>query len=251
MSYSTIEVRREGSTGWITLARPAVKNALSARSFDEIREAVASHCADPEVTTLVLTGKGGVFSSGRDFKDRDVPADFEARRSQVFLELEYCPKPTIAAVSGYAITGGFTLALACDLIIAAEDAVFQDNHAMIGAITLRASRLVEAVGPRKAMEILFTCRRVSAQDAYQMGLVNKVVPANRLEAEAAEMADLINRNQPNALKAIKHVVNDVIRRDQQHLLELEELEKRRFNDLAPERGALDRGLAQLSKPEHS
>jgi enoyl-CoA hydratase len=246
MSYATIEVRRQGATGWIMLARPEVKNALSARSFDELRDVLTKLTADDSVATIVLSGKGGVFSSGRDFKDRDVPADFEERRSHAFAALEYCPKPTIAAVAGYAITGGLTLALACDIIIAAEDAIFQDTHAKLGIITLRASRLVEVLGPLKAKELLFTCRRVTAQEALAMGLVNKVVASARLEAEAEEIAAQISRHDPAVLKAIKHVINKVVRRDQLRLLDLEELEKRRFSELAPESRGLDRGIDDLS-----
>ena len=246
--YSTIEVKKEGRTGWIWLARPEVKNALNARFFDEIHAAVADLAADPEIGSLVLIGKGGNFSAGRDFKDRDVPVDFEERRASAFSALEYFPKPTIAAVAGYAVTGGMTVAMACDMVIAAEDAIFQDTHAKFGIISMRASRLIELVGLQRAKELLFTCRRVGAQEALAIGLACKVVPADRLEAEARDMAATINGHDSVALGAIKRVINDVVRGEQKRILDLEELEKRRFSDMRPEAKGLDRGLDHLRSP---
>jgi len=237
--YRTIELRRDGKTGWLTLNRPQARNALSARVFDELHHAVDELAADPEVAVIILSGNGNVFSSGRDFRDRDVPADFEDRRSRAFEALEYCPKPTIAAVAGYAITGGLTLALACDMIVAADDAVFQDTHAKLGVITLRASRLYEVLGPMKTRELLFTSRRVGAQEALDMGLVNRVVPAAQLAQAAQELAAQISVHSPRALRAIKEVVNRVIRADQARLLELEELAKRRYSEQHTEQDALD------------
>lgn len=238
MSYSTIEIHKDAKAGWLKLNRPKAKNALSALSFDELHRAIDELVADDDIAVIVLMGNGGVFCSGRDFRDLDVPADFEDRRTRAFAALEYCPKPTIAAVAGYAITGGFTLALACDIIIAAEDAIFQDTHAQLGIITLRASRLYEVLGPLKTKELLFTSRRVTAPDALAMGLVNRVVPKDQLEFAATEMAGEISRHDPKAMRAIKAVVNEVIRKDQAGLLELEELAKRRFSDLRPEKSTL-------------
>ncbi len=238
MNYTTIEVNREGRIGWLRLNRPKAKNALSVQSFEDIHRGIDELAADEGVGVIVIIGNGGVFSSGRDFRDPDVPPDFEDRRSRAFHAVEYCPKPTIAAVAGYAITGGLTLALACDLIVAAEDAVFQDTHAQLGIITLRASRLYEVLGPLRAKELLFTSRRVTGADALAMGLVNRAVPADQLEATAGALALEIARHEPGALRAIKSVINDVIRKDQQGLLELEELAKRRFSDLKPEQGSL-------------
>lgn len=248
MNYTTIEVKTENGTGWIVFSRPQVKNAFSVRTFSEVHEALEQLTQDDAVRTIVLMGKGGNFSSGRDFKDpEEVPPDFEERRSQVFNALEYCPKPTIAAVAGYAITGGLTMALSCDLIIAAEDAILQDTHAKIGAITLRASRLYEALGPLRAKEVLFTCRRVTASDALAMGLVNKVVPNDELERAASAMAAEINRHDPAVIAAIKKVINKVIRYDQLRMLDLEEFEKRRFNDRVPEQKAMAQGRDGIAK----
>jgi len=238
MSASAVESRREGRVGWIRLNRPEVKNALSAASFEEIHRAIEAFDNDDDVGVIVVIGNGGVFSAGRDFRDTEVPPDFERRRTRAFEALEYCSKPTIAAVAGYAITGGLTLALACDIIIAAQSAVFQDTHAHLGVITLRASRLYEALGPLKCKELLFTSRRVSAQDALAMGLVNQIVPDEALEVAASTMADQIARHDANVLRAIKAVINEVIRRDQRNILDLEELAKRRFEDGRPERASL-------------
>ncbi|MFA5490455.1 MAG: enoyl-CoA hydratase/isomerase family protein [Candidimonas sp.] len=245
MSYSTIKVRREGETGWVLIARPEVKNALNVRFFDEIHGAVSDLAQDESVRTIALMGEGGIFSAGRDFKDREVPPDFEERRARAFSALEYCAKPTIAAVSGYAITGGLTLATACDLIIAGEDAVFQDTHASFGITSMRASRLVELVGLQRAKELLFTCRRIDAREALAIGLVCKVVPPDRLESEARAMAAGINGHDQMAVRAMKQVINEVVRKDQKGILDMEELYKRRYHDLRSENSGLDNGLAYL------
>jgi len=245
MNYSTIEVKRSAGTGWILLARPEIKNALNARFFDELQHAVDELSADDAIRVLVLMGKGGVFSAGRDFKDREAPPDFEERRARAFSAVEYCAKPTIAAVAGYAVTGGLTLATTCDLILAAEDAIFQDTHAKFGVISMRASRLVELIGLQRTKEMLFTSRRVSGREAAEIGLATRVVPTDRLEAEAAELAATIGALDAFAIRAMKRVINDVVRQDQRRILDLEELEKRRFHDLLSENKGLDRGLQHL------
>ncbi|SHH64357.1 enoyl-CoA hydratase/isomerase family protein [Pollutimonas bauzanensis] len=241
-SYETIEIRKEGKIGWLLLNRPQVKNALSALTFQEIHRGIDDLVAEPDIVVIVLSGNGGVFSSGRDFNDRDIPPDFEDQRSRAFAAVEYCPKPTIAAVAGYAITGGLTLAISCDMIIAAQDSIFQDTHAKLGVITLRASRLYEVLGPMKTKELLFTSRRISSHEALAMGLINQVVPAAELEQAARALAEEISRNKPEALLAIKQVVNQIIRRDQAQLIELEELAKRRYSDLYSEQHSLDASL---------
>jgi len=174
-----------------------------------------------------------------------VPPDFEERRARAFCALEYCEKPTIAAVSGYAITGGLTLATTCDIIVAGEDAVFQDTHARFGIISMRASRLIELIGLQRTKELLFTCRRIDAMEALRIGLVCKVVPPDQLENEARSLAATIGRHDKNAISAMKHVINAVVRDDQRRILDLEELAKRRYHDLISENAGLDRGLDHL------
>ena len=133
MPYTALEVRRENGTGWIVINRPETKNALNVAAFYELREAVAELEADATVRSIVVMGKGGNFSSGRDFRDKTpLPPDFEEQRTAAFNALEYCTKPTIAAVAGWAITGGMTIMMSCDIVIASEDAILQDTHAKIG-----------------------------------------------------------------------------------------------------------------------
>ncbi len=247
MSYTTLEVKKDQGTGWIIFNRPQSKNALTVASFYEVHQAIDEMTQDDAVRSIVLMGKGGNFSSGRDFKDTsEVPPDFEERRNDAFTALERCPKPTIAAVSGYAITGGLTMVLSCDMVVAADNAILQDTHAKIGAITLRASRMYELLGPMRTKEMLFTCRRIGAAEGLAMGLVNKVVPAAELEQAAADMAAEINRHDPVVISAIKNMINKVIRQDQFRLLDLEELEKRRFNELVPEQSAMAKGREGLA-----
>lgn len=245
MSYTTIKVRREDATGWVLIARPEVKNALNVRFFDEMHSAVSDLAQDESIRTIVVMGEGGIFSAGRDFKDREVPPDFEERRARAFCALEYCGKPTIAAVSGYAITGGLTLATTCDLIIAGEDALFQDTHASFGITSMRASRLIELIGLQRSKELLFTCRRIGAQEALAIGLVCKIVPPEQLESEARALAATINGHDQTAVRAMKQVINEVVRKEQKNILDMEELYKRRYHDLRSENSGLDKGLDYL------
>jgi enoyl-CoA hydratase/carnithine racemase len=248
MNKPAVVVRKDNGMGWIVLSRPQVKNALSVASFDGIRAGIEELSLDPDVRVIILIGEGGNFSSGRDFKDSNVPHDFEERRNSAFNAVEYCRKPTIAAVRGYAITGGLTLAISCDIIIASENAIFRDTHAIIGAITLRASRLFEVLGPLKTKELLFTSRAITAREAMEMGLVNRVVADADLERTATEMAVEISRHNPSVVAAIKGVINDVIRSEQVRLLDLEKLEKSKFNQVHPEGEAMDRGLQGIKVP---
>ena len=125
----------------IVINRPETKNALNVAAFYELREAVAELEADATVRSIVVIGKGGNFSSGRDFRDKTpLPPDFEEQRTAAFNALEYCTKPTIAAVQGTCSAAGMMLACMCDLIVAADDArflqVLQDVQA--GRLTCRA-----------------------------------------------------------------------------------------------------------------
>jgi naphthoate synthase len=200
----------------VTINRPERYNSFRGQTVDELVDAFRFAWAQRDVRSVILTGAGDkAFCTGGDVKQRAETGDYGPTRSG-FIDIDYLhrvirevPKPVIAAVNGFAIGGGHVLHVLCDLSIASESAVFGQVGPRVGSFdagwgTVYLSRLV---GERKAREIWFLCRRYSAQQALDMGLVNAVVPADRLldeaRAWAAEMAAL----SPTALKFCKYSFN--------------------------------------------
>src|SRR5215212_10248069 len=201
----------------VTIDRPAVRNAFRPQTVMEISNALECAREDTEVGVVVLTGEGPLaFCSGGDQRVRgdsgyltDPAAGKRAvgrfHVSDLHVQMRRLPKPIVAMVAGYAIGGGHVLHLVCDLTIAAENATFGQVGPRVGSFDggFGASVLAELVGPKKAKEIWFLCRRYPAEDALAMGLVNTVVPLEELEEEAVqwcrEMLDL----SPFALRLLK------------------------------------------------
>lgn len=200
----------------ITINRPQRYNAFRGRTVDELVEAFRFAWAEDRVRSVIFTGAGDrAFCTGGDVKQRAETGDYGPTRSG-FIDIDYLhrvirevPKPVLAAVNGYAIGGGQVLHVLCDLSIAAEHAVFGQVGPRVGSFdagwgTVYLSRLV---GERKAREIWFLCRRYSAEEALEMGLVNKVVPAEDLLTEAKAWASEIAALSPTALKFCKFSFN--------------------------------------------
>ncbi|WP_329242925.1 enoyl-CoA hydratase [Streptomyces sp. NBC_01478] len=201
----------------ITLNRPEVANAQNAVLLDALDVAWSRAAADEEVKVILLRGNGKHFSSGHDLKDR-WPAPNEITLEWIYSAesrryLEYTlrwrnvPKPSIAAVQGKCIAGGLMLCWPCDLIVAAENAEFSDPvvHMGIGGVEYHGHTW--ELGPRKAKEILFTGRAVTAEEAEQVGMVNKVVPLDQLDTEAMQLAQRIAQMPSFGLRQAKRAVN--------------------------------------------
>ena len=194
----------------ITLSRPERLNALGVAMTEALLEALGGA---GDATVLVLRGAGRAFSAGADLKERRAMGA-DARRAHnrainaAADALAALPMPTIAALNGLALGGGCELALACDLRIASADAVIGLTEARIGAIPGAGGtqRLPRLVGTAAALEMMFTAEPVAAPRALAMGLVNQVVPAERLEAEVARIAALIATRAPGAVALLKRVV---------------------------------------------
>ncbi|HKS98609.1 MAG TPA: enoyl-CoA hydratase [Rugosimonospora sp.] len=205
----------------ITLNRPEVFNAQNAELLDELDAAWTRAVADDEVRVIVLRAEGKHFSSGHDLKDRSWPAperitldwiyQAESRRYLEYtLRWRNAPKPSIAAVQGLCIAGGLMLCWPCDLIVAADDARFSDPVAMMGIGGVEYHGHTWELGARKAKEILFTGRALSAQEAEQAGMVNRVVPRDRLDAETRALAERIATMPPFGLRQAKRAVNQTL-----------------------------------------
>ena len=200
----------------VTINRPQVRNAFRPLTVTEMIDAFADAREDLGVGVVILTGAGTeAFCSGGDQKVRGdagyVGADKVPRLNVLDLQhlIRYIPKPVIAAVAGYAIGGGHVLHLVCDLTIAADNARFGQTGPRVGSFDAGygAGLLARTVGQKKAKEIWFLCRQYDAQEALAMGLVNTVVPVDRLQDEAISWAREILALSPTALRFLKASFN--------------------------------------------
>jgi naphthoate synthase len=205
----------------ITIARPEVRNAFRPRTVIEISRALEDAREDTDVGVIILTGEGpDAFCSGGDQRvrgDSGYLNDDEAGRAGVgrfhvtdlHIQIRRLPKPVVAMVAGYAIGGGHVLHLVCDLTIAADNARFGQVGPKVGSFDggFGAGLLANLVGPKKAKEIWFLCRQYSAQEALEMGLVNTVVPLERLEDETVGWCNEMLALSPFALRLLKASFN--------------------------------------------
>lgn len=192
----------------ITIDRPARRNALSWSVVRQLRAAVGMAKQDPEVRVVVLTGAGDqAFCAGADLGNMAEGAEFTALHedrgelAELFRDLYALGKPTIARVRGFALAGGFGLALACDLVIAADDAVFGTPEIDVGLwphmITVP---LIRTMAPKRALELMLTGRRVDAAEADRLGIVTRVVPVGALDDTVDALAQALAAKSPTAMR---------------------------------------------------
>ena len=200
----------------ITINRPEVRNAFRPQTVSEMSEVFRLAEADRSIGVIFLTGQGEkAFCAGGDQKIRGHAGyqDDTGRETLNVLEFQRqirrCPKPVVAMVAGYAIGGGHVLHLMCDLTLAAENAVFGQTGPKVGSFDggFGASYLARIVGQKKAREIWFLCRQYSAQEALEMGLINRVVPLDQLEAETIQWCREMLEKSPVALQCLKAALN--------------------------------------------
>lgn len=215
-NFTDVLYEVEDGLAWITINRPDRYNAFRAQTVDELVLAFKKAWADDAVGTVALTGAGDkAFCAGGDQKQRNETGDYGPSISGLF-EIESLhrvmrdiPKPVIAAVNGIAIGGGHVLQVIADLSIAADTATFGQNGPKVGSFDagLGSAYLARVVGEKRAREIWFMLRRLSAQEALEWGLVNQVVPAAELRSEVKKWADTMNSYSPTALKVLKQSFN--------------------------------------------
>ncbi|NWJ48092.1 MAG: 1,4-dihydroxy-2-naphthoyl-CoA synthase [Chloroflexi bacterium] len=200
----------------ITINRPEVHNAFRPDTLFELSEAFKDAHEDPNVGVVLFTGAGGkAFCSGGDQRVRGVGGyvgkDGVPRLNVLELQrqIRVMPKPVIAVVAGYAIGGGHVLHVVCDLTIAAENAIFGQTGPKVGSFDggFGSSYLASIIGQKKAREIWYLCRQYNAQEALQMGLVNTVVPLEKLEEESIQWALEMLDKSPIALRFLKAAFN--------------------------------------------
>lgn len=212
MTDETIIYEKKDKIAYITLNRPAVMNALNRQTYQRLAEVWNDFRIDPDVWVAIVTGAGDkAFSAGADLKDRfvkgrqDTLDEFWTSSPQGRLSDLEMWKPVIAAINGYCLAGGLELALCCDLRIASENASFGMSEVLRALVPGGGGvqRLPRQIPYVKAMEMLLTGDRIDAQEAYRIGLINKVVPLPQLMPAAVEMATKITNNGPIAVRAIK------------------------------------------------
>lgn len=217
MTFKFIEIENEGAVRRIWLNRPEKRNAQSQELLQELDDAFVAADRDASVRAVILAGRGAHFSAGHDLDDapRFVAGsiedhyDYEAR-----FYIEYClriwdlRKPVIAQVQGAAVAGGFMIANVCDLIVASDDAYFADP--VVQTMASAATEILShpyTMGLRRAKEFLYLGEKMGAEEAYRIGMVNKVVPKEKLAEEAMAMAQRIASGAPFAMQLLKRSLN--------------------------------------------
>ena len=215
MQYETIKLSVDGPVATLTLARPQVLNAISPAMIEEMGHALGQVATDRAVKALVVRGEGRAFCAGADLVAMEAAfADDGALRAylqsfnRVLFALEELPVPVIALVHGHALAGGLEVLLACDLVLAAEDARIGDQHVNYGLMPGGGStqRLPRRIGNQKAMELLFTGRWLTGQQAVAAGLALRAAPAEQLDDELARLLADITSKSREALGWIKAAV---------------------------------------------
>ena len=195
----------------LRLNRPEVRNALSPELREELRDAVLSLDADPQVRAIVMTGGETIFAAGADIRSLvdTGPAEMMARDDEAnWAALRQCSTPIVAAVNGYALGGGCELAMHADIIVAAENASFGQPEVQLGIMPGAGGvqRLARAVGKFRAMQLLLTAERLSGREAFEAGLVSEVTAPDLTIPRAIEIAARIAAMPPRAVREIKTVL---------------------------------------------
>lgn len=227
-TFQSLIVETIDAVALVKLNNPDSLNALSADIKADLIELLTGLKTDDSIRTVVITGEGKAFCSGGDLKAQPAASVVEGRRRikklhELVRALRDLEKPVIAAVNGFAVGAGMNLALACDIIIAADKAKFSEIFINVGLVPDAGGLffLPQLIGPMRAKELCFTARRIDAEEALRLGLVNKVVPQEKLIEEAMEMAQTISRGPMVSVAYIKRIINKSAEWDFDTLLEVE------------------------------
>lgn len=212
MEFVKVTFTNHPGVALVQLNRPGELNALNLQLMQELRDALKSLDDDPEVRVIVVTGNDQAFAAGADIKQMAENGAIDMLKIDQFKtwdQIKKIQKPLIAAVSGFALGGGCELAMTCDIIIASESAKFGQPEIKIGVIPGAGGtqRLTRAIGKSRAMEMVLTGKFISANEALNYGLINKVVPVESYLGEATKIAGTIAKMSPVAVRLAKESVN--------------------------------------------
>ena len=213
MSATNLIIENKGGVSTITLNRPKALNAFNMELLGALDQAMTAAAEDEAVRVVVLTGEGRAFSAGVDLKmlaagdtsGGSIDGSLNDLARNIIQTIETMAKPVIAKVNGFCFTGALEIALACDLIVASDEAVFGDTHAKVGIRPTwgMTQRLPRAVGIRMAREMAYTARSISGTEAAAIGLANYSVPHEALDAKVAELTDAMVANSAGSIAAYK------------------------------------------------
>ncbi|KGN47460.1 probable enoyl-CoA hydratase 1, peroxisomal [Cucumis sativus] len=225
-SENLILVNRESNgIAFITINRPKSLNSLTKHMMADLAHAFKSLDRDDSVRVIILSGSGRAFCSGVDLTAAEdvFKGDVKDVESDPVAQMELCRKPIIGAIAGFAITAGFEIALACDILIAAKGAKFIDTHARFGIFPSwgLSQKLGRIIGVNKAREVSLTAMPLTAEEAEKRGLVNQVVEGSELLKKAREVAEAILKNNQDLVVRYKSVINDGLKLDLGQALTLE------------------------------
>ncbi|CAI9118890.1 OLC1v1020517C1 [Oldenlandia corymbosa var. corymbosa] len=221
-----ILVTREPSgIGLITINRPKSLNSLTRQMMVDLAKAFKSLDSDESIRVIILCGSGRSFCSGVDLTAAEdvFKGDVKDMETDPVYQMERCKKPIIGAINGFAVTAGFEIALACDLLVASKDAKFMDTHARFGIFPSwgLSQKLSRVIGPNRARETSLTAAPITAEQAEWWGLVNHVVEGSELLKKARQTAEAIIKNNQDMVLRYKRVINDGFKQDLVHALALE------------------------------
>ncbi|WP_340372956.1 enoyl-CoA hydratase-related protein [Peribacillus sp. FSL E2-0218] len=220
---STVIYEVNNQIGYITVDRPEVLNCFDYETLSELKEVIDAVHLDGDIRVVIFTGAGEkAFSAGADLKERKSLNDSEVRRNvkmirDVFASIAELPQPTIAAVNGYALGGGFEWLLSCDFAIAAEGVslgLTETSWAIIPGAG-GTQRLPRLIGEMKAKELIFTAKKLTAEEALQLGILLKVVPREQLRSACEGLAAAIMKNGPIAVTQAKYAITQGMNTDLQ------------------------------------
>ncbi len=224
--YETARYDVAGPVATLTIDNPEKRNALAWNTLAQLRDGLALAKADPGVRVVILTGAGDrAFSAGADLSGMAAGAGHialhEARGElgRFFDDIWALGKPTIAKVRGYCLAGGFGVALSCDIVVASTDALFGTPEIDVGIWPMMITvALVRSMPPKKALELMMTGRRLTAQEGERIGFVNRVVAPDELDGAVADLATTLARKAPVAMKLGRDAFYDVLDLDARHAL---------------------------------
>jgi enoyl-CoA hydratase len=211
MSFTTIRYDTKGGVATITLDRPESRNALNRAMCEDLVAAAAAATADADARLVLVRAAGPVFCAGADLKERKEMSVDDVRNRRLrgyaaYHALETLPMPVVAVVHGAAIGSGAEIAASCDFIVATPEATFATPEAMWGTVGA-TQRLPRVLGKRLAKDLMFTGRKLTAEEARAAGLVTRIVPADKLEAALAELAQTILKASPTGLRQAKRAID--------------------------------------------
>jgi len=240
LQFENILYQKKKRVAYITINRPELRNALNSATREELAIAIEDAWIDDKIGVIVLTGAGEkAFSAGGDLSwivdpKKKVDAKFMLVHYRLASAMRNCGKPIIARVNGYCIGGGNELNMLCDLTIASENSVFAQAGPLVGSapIWYGMQQLQHSVGDKKAREIVYLCNRYTAQEAMDMGWINKVVPKEKLDEEVDAWCQRLLQMSPQSLRIAKFQIN--FASDMAHSQITHGLELARFFMKAPE-----------------